>query len=171
MMVLHQQQEVSPPHRSPQLRIYVRSSVGGLKAFIWFACRVFSLLSSSSSSSIALSRQTQPLTRKSRLWLRALSSSLSLSISLPCCLVNCICLFALHFRSVSAAKCRLSPIGRSGLRRADTTLAISAGAARWFVQRQLYQLGGPIGRVPAHRPGRGGKTLGRTQSEAKHELW
>lgn len=34
------------------------------------------------------------------------------------------------FRSVSAAERCLAPIGRPGLRRADTTLAVSAGAAR-----------------------------------------
>lgn len=77
-------------------------------------------------------------------------ASLSLNLSLARCVCVCICisvcaclyLFVLPlldlpltlalplFRSVSAAERCLSPIGRPGLRRADTTLAVSAGAAR-----------------------------------------
>lgn len=77
-------------------------------------------------------------------------ASLSLNLSLAGCICVCICisvcaclyLFVLPlldlpltlalplFRSVSAAERCLSPIGRTGLRRADTTLAVSAGAAR-----------------------------------------
>lgn len=117
-------------------------------------------------------------------------ASLSLNLSLARCICVCICisicaclyLFVLPlldlpltlalplFRSVSAAERCLSPIGRPGLRRADTTLAVSAGAARWFVERQLYKLGGPIRWVPAHRPGRGGKAMGRAQGQAEYEL-
>lgn len=81
-----------------------------------------------------------------------------------------VCLCLRFFRSIQAAERCLAPIGRSGLWRANTVVAISVGAARWFVERQLHLLGGPIGRVPAHRSGRGGQALGRAQGQAKHEL-
>jgi len=49
-------------------------------------------------------------------------------------------------------------------------VAVSAGAARRFVQCRRHQLGGPIGRVPAHRPRRGGQAVGREEGQAQHEL-
>lgn len=106
-------------------------------------------------------------------------SSLPLHVSLALYLYLYICICGLiapplccfsHSRSVSAAERCLAPIGRPGLWGPDTALAVSAGAARRFVQCHLHQLGGPIGRVPADRPGRGGQAVGREEGQAKHEL-
>lgn len=98
-------------------------------------------------------RHSQPLTRKSRFVALSLSRSVCapLALSLSQCVCVCICISSFVsmcascwlyllldlppsalplFRSVSAAERCLAPIGRPGLRRADTTLAVSAGAAR-----------------------------------------
>lgn len=80
-----------------------------------------------------------------------------------------ICLYACVFRSISTFKCRFSPIGCSGVW-ADTTMAVFAWTARWFVQKQLYSMGRNQWRIQAGRPRHGGETVGRTQSKTKHEL-
>lgn len=95
-----------------------------------------------------------------------LSASLSREVSVYLATNNPL----LFLRSISAAERCLAPIGRPGLWGPDPAMAVSAGAARRFVQRRLHQLGGPIGRVPAHRPGRGGQALGRAQGQAQYEL-
>lgn len=73
------------------------------------------------------------------------------------------------YRSVSAAERRLASVGRAGLR-PDSAVAISVGAARWFVERGGHHVGGHERWVQAHRSRRGGAPLGWAKVQAKHEL-
>lgn len=54
--------------------------------------------------------------------------------------------------------------------RADPVVAVSTGAAGRPRERRLHRVGGRPRRVQAHRPRRGGATLGRAQEQAQYEL-
>lgn len=73
------------------------------------------------------------------------------------------------FRSISTAERSIAQIGVTGVG-PNSVVAISVGAASWFVQRWIYYVGGNKWWIQIEWSGRGRTTMGRTESQTEYEL-